>query len=83
MVFVIFNDGAFSQMIGQQEKLYGEAYGCEFQSPNFAEIANACGGFGIRVEKPDGLAPALEKAFSSDTPSIVDVSTTYRPLPPN
>lgn len=82
VVFVIFNDGAFSQMIGQQEKLYGEAYGCEFQSPNFAEIANACGGFGIRVEKPDDLAPALEKAFAADAPSIVDVSTTYKPIPP-
>jgi len=81
-VFVIFNDGAFSQMIGQQERLYGQAYGCEFQSPNFAEIANACGGIGIRVEKPDSLVPALEKAFSADVPSIVDVSTTYKPIPP-
>jgi thiamine pyrophosphate-dependent acetolactate synthase large subunit-like protein len=82
VVFVVFNDGAFSQMVGQQEKLYGQAYGCEFQSPNFAEIAEACGGLGIRVEEPGQLGPALEKALAAEAPSIIDVATTYRPIPP-
>ena len=81
-VFVIFNDGAFSQMIGQQNNLYGSSYGCDFESPNFAEIANACGGIGFRVEKPDELKPALKKALDSDVPAIVDVLTTFQPTPP-
>ena len=63
------------------EKLYGQAYGCEFQSPNFAEIAEACGGLGIRVEEPGQLGPALEKALAAEAPSIIDVETTYRPIP--
>ncbi|MFL2932446.1 MAG: thiamine pyrophosphate-binding protein [bacterium] len=81
-VFVIFNDGAFSQMIGQQNNLYGTAYGCDFQSPDFAEIANACGGIGFRVEKPDQLKPSLKKALDSDVPAIVDVLTSFQPTPP-
>jgi acetolactate synthase-1/2/3 large subunit len=82
VVFVVFNDGAFSQMIGQQENLYGEAYGNYFQSPNFAEIATACGGFGIRVEEPGALKPALDAAKASGLPAIVDVVTTFQPTPP-
>jgi acetolactate synthase-1/2/3 large subunit len=81
-VFVIFNDGAFSQMVGQQEKLYGSAYGCHFDSPDFAGIANACGGLGIRVEEPGELGPALKEALAADTPAIIDVVTTFRPTPP-
>ncbi|MDP6278641.1 MAG: thiamine pyrophosphate-binding protein [Nitrospinota bacterium] len=81
-VFVVFNDGAFSQMVGQQERLYGEAYGCEFKSPDFAEIAGACGGLGIRVEEPGQLAPALKRALAAGVPAIIDVATTYRPTPP-
>ena len=57
-------------------------YGCDFESPNFAEIANACGGIGFRVEKPDELKPALKKALDSDVPAIVDVLTTFQPTPP-
>ena len=81
-VFVVFNDGAFSQMIGQQVNLYGSAYGCDFDSPDFAGIATACGGLGIRVEEPGELGPALETALAADTASIVDVLTTFRPTPP-
>jgi thiamine pyrophosphate-dependent acetolactate synthase large subunit-like protein len=69
-------------MIGQQENLYGEAYGNYFQSPNFAEIATACGGFGIRVEEPGALKPALDAAKASGLPAIVDVVTTFQPTPP-
>ncbi len=81
-VFVVFNDGAYSQMIGQQVKLYGSAYGCDFDSPDFAGIATACGGLGIRVEEPGELGPALETALAADTASIIDVVTTFRPTPP-
>ncbi|MFC1490977.1 thiamine pyrophosphate-binding protein [Nitrospinota bacterium] len=82
IVMVIFNDGAFSQMHGQQMRLYGSSYGCHFESPNFAEIAGACGALGIRVEEPDELEPALKKALAANTPAIVDVVTTFHPTPP-
>jgi thiamine pyrophosphate-dependent acetolactate synthase large subunit-like protein len=83
IVMVVFNDGAYSQMIGQQKRLYGTVYGLDFKSPDFAAIAEACGGLGIRVEEPGDLAGALEKALSAGVPAIVDVVTSYYELPPD
>ena len=36
----------------QQTNIYGHTYGTTFKSPNFAEIAKACGAEGIRVTDP-------------------------------
>jgi thiamine pyrophosphate-dependent acetolactate synthase large subunit-like protein len=83
IIMVVFNDGAYSQMIGQQQRLYGTVYGLDFKSPDFAAIAEACGGLGIRVEEPGDLAGALEKALSAGVPAIVDVVTSYYELPPD
>ncbi len=41
--------------------------------PNFADFAKSCGGDGFRVERPEELDSALEQAFSSNKPAIVDV----------
>jgi acetolactate synthase-1/2/3 large subunit len=43
------------------------------RSVNFAKVAEAMGCFGIRVEKPAEIRPALEKALASGKPAIVDV----------
>jgi acetolactate synthase-1/2/3 large subunit len=37
---------------------------------------------GIRVEKPQDLSPALERAFAADRPVIVDVVTDIDALAP-
>jgi acetolactate synthase-1/2/3 large subunit len=42
---------------------------------NFAELASNIGALGIRVDEPDGIAPALEKALVSDRPVVIDVAT--------
>jgi acetolactate synthase-1/2/3 large subunit len=43
------------------------------RSVNFAKVAEAMGCFGIRVDKPAEIRPALEKALASGKPAIVDV----------
>ena len=43
------------------------------KSVNFAKVAEAMGCFGIRVENPSEIRPALEKALASGRPAIVDV----------
>jgi acetolactate synthase-1/2/3 large subunit len=40
---------------------------------DFGKIATASGGFGIRVERPGDLGEAIEEAFNSGKPAIVDV----------
>lgn len=42
---------------------------------NFAKVAEDFGCFGIRVEHPDEVRPALDKALASGRPAVVDVYT--------
>jgi thiamine pyrophosphate-dependent acetolactate synthase large subunit-like protein len=41
---------------------------------DFAKFAEACGGEGYRCERPDEVRPALEAAFASDRPAIVEAT---------
>src|SRR5256712_12360512 len=42
-------------------------------SPAFVKLAEAYGCVGIRATKPSEVVPALEKAFSTPGPVVVDV----------
>ena len=50
-------------------------------NPDFAAYAEACGGVGIRVGKPDELKGAVERAMSLQVPVIIDVDTDPRRFP--
>lgn len=70
---VVFNDSKLKN-IKKEQAMYGyEEFGVNFVNPNFAEFANSCGGFGMRVKDPKKLDDALEKAFNSNKPAIVEV----------
>ena len=81
VVVVNLHDGAYGQIDRQQKNLFGESYGCGFLSPDFARIAEACGGLGIRVERPGDLKDALREALRAPKPAIIDVITRDRPYP--
>jgi len=49
-------------------------------NPNFAEMAQAMGIKGIRVERPDALKGALVEAFQHDGPALVDVVSARQEL---
>ncbi|MFZ3166936.1 MAG: thiamine pyrophosphate-dependent enzyme [Candidatus Methanoperedens sp.] len=70
---IIFNDGMLKNIKKEQEMYGYKAFGIEFINPNFADFAKSCGGDGFRVERPEELDNALEQAFSSNKPAIVDV----------
>ncbi len=69
--------------LSQEERLFDAAYGGEqrgrahemwvFEETDFAKVAEAMGCVGIRVEQPGGLRDALEQAFSSRRPAVIDV----------
>jgi acetolactate synthase-1/2/3 large subunit len=44
-----------------------------FSKLNFAEIAQSMGAIGIRVDKPSELSSALDRAFSSNVPTVLDM----------
>lgn len=54
--------------------------GCDLVNPNFADMANAVGVKGIRVEDPKDLRAALVEAFKHDGPALVDVVSARQEL---
>ncbi|WP_377268429.1 pyruvate dehydrogenase [Peterkaempfera sp. SMS 1(5)a] len=51
------------------------AFGTTNCNPDFAAVAEACGAFGVRVEKPKQLRGALRAALKHRGPALVDVVT--------
>ncbi|RZA04717.1 MAG: ubiquinone-dependent pyruvate dehydrogenase, partial [Proteobacteria bacterium] len=45
----------------------------DLKNPNFAKLAEAAGIVGIRVENPEELIPALERAIAEPGPVVIDV----------
>jgi len=83
VLMVVLNDGAFGQTLMQQTSIYGHTYGTSFRSPNFAELAKACGAEGIRVTEPGDVEEALRQglAATKTRPALVDVVVSDSPYP--
>ncbi len=83
VLIVVLNDGAFGQTYMQQTNIYGHTYGTAFTSPNFSEIANACGAKGIRVSDPGDIEAALRQglAATKTQPALVEVMVARHAYP--
>jgi acetolactate synthase I/II/III large subunit len=72
---VILNNGGHGMVRQWQEIIYNGRF-CAIDlsaSPDFVKLADAYGCVGIRATKPSEVVPALEKAFSTPGPVVVDV----------
>jgi pyruvate dehydrogenase (quinone)/pyruvate oxidase len=75
VLVVIIKNNSLGQIRWEQIVFLGNPeYGCELHNPSFAKFAEACGGLGFSVERPEEIRPALEAAISSGKPSIVEVT---------
>ncbi len=74
-VGVIGNNASWNQIrFGQERKYPGRGdIGNVLEDVRFDLFAQAMGGFGIRVTRPEEIRPALEKARDSGKPALVDV----------
>lgn len=87
-VVVVINDNhAFSQETDFFNRAYGgrQTTGFEmwkFGDVNLAAVAQAMGCHGERVEQPDGIRPALERAIACGAPAVVDVVSDVEILAP-
>jgi thiamine pyrophosphate-dependent acetolactate synthase large subunit-like protein len=52
----------------------------QFHDTHFAQVAQAMGCFGIRVERPNDLQDALKQAFAADRPAVVEVLSDLKAL---
>lgn len=82
-VTIVNNNSALGQCLPLVEQAYGMRSGkpsdlMRFRNVDFTLIAKAMGCQGIRVEHPDEIGPALEKALAAGAPVVVDVVTDPR-----
>jgi len=85
IVVVLIKNDVLGQIKWEQIVFLGNPeYGVELQPIDFAKVAEACGGVGLRVVKPEELRPALEMALSCGKPALVEVYVDpYEPpMPP-
>jgi pyruvate dehydrogenase (quinone) len=57
------------------------AQGAKFRNPDFAMIAQACGGRGLRVTQPGVLREVIQEALATPGPVIVDVAVDPAEIP--
>jgi len=88
VVIVVNNNNALSQ----ETEIFDEAYGgkqdvslemWQFREQDLAKIAEAMDCFGERVERPEEIRPALERALASGRPAVVDIVSDIDALAPN
>ena len=76
VVGVMGNNGIWALEKHPMEFLYGYSVAAELQPRcRYDEVVEALGGHGELVSTPDELRPALERAFASGKPALVNVLT--------
>jgi acetolactate synthase-1/2/3 large subunit len=76
VVGVMGNNGIWALEKHPMEFLYGYSVAADLQPEcRYDQVVEALGGHGEIVTKPDELKPALERAFASGKPALVNVLT--------
>jgi pyruvate dehydrogenase (quinone) len=77
---VVFDNGSLGFVEMEMKATGFLDHGTELKNPDFAKVAEGIGILGIRVEKPEDVRPALEKALAYDGPALVDVVVARQEL---
>jgi acetolactate synthase I/II/III large subunit len=87
-VTIVNNNGGGNQSKRGFDRAYGGTQTEQarelwtYNPMNFARLAEDMGALGIRVEKPDDIAPALQRALAEGRPAVIDVVTAIDALAP-
>lgn len=81
IVHVILNNSSLEFVHIEMEEYGMDPFGVDFQTPNFAKVAEAMGAKGIRLENPADVKSGLEEALAyKNGPVVVDVVVDQRAL---
>ena len=83
VVYVVFNDqGLGNERAFQNEHYGGRLFAVDYKNPDFGALAKVFGAHGEHVTRPGDLEGALQRAFASGKPAIVDVMIDQKTLAP-
>jgi acetolactate synthase I/II/III large subunit len=81
VIWVIFDDNEFKLIKIFQFATFGETGLVEFQNPDFAAYARACGADGYRVENLEDFKQTFAAALRSGRPTVIDAKITRWAVP--
>ncbi|MFD0377820.1 thiamine pyrophosphate-binding protein [Streptomyces sp. NPDC127112] len=81
VIWIIFDDEEFKLIKLFQLTAYGETALVEFQNPDFAAYARACGADGYCVDTLDAFEQAFRAALASGRPTLIDARITRWAVP--
>jgi acetolactate synthase-1/2/3 large subunit len=87
-VTIVNNNGGGNQSKRGFDRAYGGTQTEQarelwtYRPTNFARLAEDMGALGIRVESPDEIAPALQRALAAGRPAVIDIATDIDALAP-
>ncbi len=83
VVYVVFNDqGLGNERAFQNEHYGGRFFAVDYNNPDFGALARVFGAHGEQVKRPGDLEGALQRAFDSGKPAIIDVLIDQKTLAP-
>ena len=83
VAIAVMNNGVLGYQRHAEDSLLGRHTAvCDFMPVDHAAIARACGLKGIRVERPEEIAPAIDEAMASKACVLIDVITDPNAMPP-
>ncbi len=74
VVTVLFNNGAYGNVLRDQERRYGgRVLGARLENPDFVALGESFGVSSGRAETPAELQVALERALANGGPALIEV----------
>ena len=77
---MVFNNSTRGMVRAEMEVAGYVPWGTDVKNPDFGALARAVGIFGERVEKPEGIEPAIKRALDHKGPALIDFVTDPRAL---
>ncbi len=83
IIVVIANNCAWGMIKSNQKKSFNKRY-CDVDLPqiDYSKIAKGFGCHGEKIENPEDIKPALQRAIDSKKPAVLDVSIAFETPPP-
>jgi acetolactate synthase-1/2/3 large subunit len=83
VTIIVLNNGILGFQMHAEDTKFGEhTVACDFAEVDHAAIARACGVAGHRVARGEEFGPALDAAFASGKPALIEVITDPDAKPP-
>ncbi|MFJ6631567.1 thiamine pyrophosphate-binding protein [Streptomyces sp. NPDC091376] len=76
LTLIVFNDGGYGVLRNMQDRYGDRRSGVDLVTPDFEQLARACGLPYLRIAAEEHALPVLTAAVASDGPTLVEVDLT-------